>query len=192
MILQRQCQRMLFFSFESVREGAAGRALLVSPPHARVHSECKRWNLEHVVLDLFSHFTLVRFSGCLMVVLDPFSHIERCKIQRLFVSCRGSGFCDLFQLFASFAQLFVVAVDHVRGCPRIRCWARARSSSSELVDTATARRRQRVEDATRVGLQFPFLPRTARLECTLMDHTIRACSCPAPRRAGSLGHDRCG
>ena len=40
--------------------------------------------------------------------------------------------------------------------PRIRCWARAPSSSSELVDTATARRQQRVEDATRVGLQFPF------------------------------------
>ena len=40
--------------------------------------------------------------------------------------------------------------------PRIRCWTRARSSSSELVDTATARRRQREEDATRVGLQFPF------------------------------------
>ena len=36
--------------------------------------------------------------------------------------------------------------------------ARARSSSSELVDTATARRRQREEDATRVGLQFPFCP----------------------------------
>ena len=42
--------------------------------------------------------------------------------------------------------------------PRIRCWARARSSNSELVDTATARRQQRVEDATRVGLQFPFRP----------------------------------
>ena len=40
--------------------------------------------------------------------------------------------------------------------PRTRCWARARSSSSELVETATARRRRRVEDATRVGLQFPF------------------------------------
>ena len=40
--------------------------------------------------------------------------------------------------------------------PRIRCWARTRSSSSELVDTATARRQQRVEDAARVGLQFPF------------------------------------
>ena len=40
--------------------------------------------------------------------------------------------------------------------PRIMCWTRARSSSSELVDTATARRRQRVEDAARVGLQFPF------------------------------------
>ena len=39
---------------------------------------------------------------------------------------------------------------------RIRCWARARSSSSELVDTATARRQQRVEDAARAGLQFPF------------------------------------
>ena len=35
--------------------------------------------------------------------------------------------------------------------PRIMCWARARSSSSELVDTATARR-------TRVRLQFPFRP----------------------------------
>ena len=40
--------------------------------------------------------------------------------------------------------------------PRIRCWTRARSSSSELVDTATARRQQRVEDAARMGLQFPF------------------------------------
>ena len=40
--------------------------------------------------------------------------------------------------------------------PRIRCLARARSSSSELVDTATARRQQRVEDAARMGLQFPF------------------------------------
>ena len=27
-----------------------------------------------------------------------------------------------------------------------------------MVDTATARRQQRVEDATRVGLQFPFPP----------------------------------
>ena len=40
--------------------------------------------------------------------------------------------------------------------PRIGCWTRTRSSSSELVDTATARRKQRVEDAARVGLQFPF------------------------------------
>ena len=50
----------------------------------------------------------------------------------------------------------VVASDIPVGAQsRIRCWARARSSSSELVDTATARQ-QRVEDATRVGLQFPF------------------------------------
>ena len=42
--------------------------------------------------------------------------------------------------------------------PRIMCWARAGSSSTELVDTATAQRCQREEDATRVGLQFPFRP----------------------------------
>ena len=49
----------------------------------------------------------------------------------------------------------VVAFDILVGAqPRIRCWARTRS----LVDTATARRQQRVEDATRVGLQFPFRP----------------------------------
>ena len=35
---------------------------------------------------------------------------------------------------------------------RIRCWARTRSSSSDLVDTATASGRS----AARVGLQFPF------------------------------------
>ena len=38
---------------------------------------------------------------------------------------------------------------------RIMCWTRARSSS-ELVDTATSRRRQREADAAHVGLQFPF------------------------------------
>ena len=42
--------------------------------------------------------------------------------------------------------------------PCIMCWARARSSNSKVVDTATARRRQRVEDAARLGLQFPFRP----------------------------------
>ena len=40
--------------------------------------------------------------------------------------------------------------------PRIMCWTRAQPSSGELVDTAKARRHQRVEDAARVGLQFPF------------------------------------
>ena len=43
------------------------------PPHARVDSECKRWNLEHVVLDLFSHFT-----------------VGKVQVRWLFVSCRGS------------------------------------------------------------------------------------------------------
>ena len=42
-------------------------------PHARIDSECKRWNLEHVVLDLFLHFTL-----------------GKVQVRWLFVSCRGS------------------------------------------------------------------------------------------------------
>ena len=51
----------------------------------------------------------------------------------------------------------VVASDILVGAqPRTRCWARASSSSTELVDTATARLHRRVEDAACVGLQFPF------------------------------------
>ena len=51
----------------------------------------------------------------------------------------------------------VAASDILVGAqPRIGCWARVRSSSSDLVDTATTRRQQRVGDAARVGLQFPF------------------------------------
>ena len=74
--------------------------------------------------------------------------------------CHGSGevFTKLFPFSSTLCGTEVVASDILVGAqPRIRCWARARSSSSELVDTATARRQQRVEDATRVGLQFPFL-----------------------------------
>ena len=54
---------MRLFLFDSVWEGCCGRHVPhvlphSPPPHARVDSECKRWNLEHVVLDLFSHFTV--------------------------------------------------------------------------------------------------------------------------------------
>ena len=86
-ILQKQCQRMRFFLLRACGKGAVGGT---AHSHARVSvdSECKRRNLEHVVL-------------------DRFSHIQTGKIQWLFVSCRGSGFCDLFQLFASFAQLTI-------------------------------------------------------------------------------------
>ena len=45
-------------------------------PHARIDSECKRWNLEHVVLDLFSHFTLGKVQWLSHVFLDLFSHIQ--------------------------------------------------------------------------------------------------------------------
>ena len=59
------------------------RVLPHSPlPHARFDSVCKRWNLEHVVLDLFSHFTMgnIRWSPsahvCVFVVSIDF--LKRC------------------------------------------------------------------------------------------------------------------
>ena len=123
-VLQEQCQQMRFSSERVGRGwGQHGKSVLPhspSPPptHPPTHtqsvdSECKRRNLEHVVLVLSSHFTLGKVRWFSHVVLDPFTHIKMGKIQWLFVSCRGSGFCDLFSLFASFAQPFGVAVDHV-------------------------------------------------------------------------------
>ena len=63
------------------------------PPH-------ERWNLEHVVLDLFSHMKTGKIKWFLLQ-----SSLSL-----------GSGFCNLFELFASFAQLFVLGDDHVRSC----------------------------------------------------------------------------
>ena len=150
-ILQEHCQQMRFFIFRACGEGAVGctgrACCLTVPPHTRVlvDSECKRQNLEHVVPDLFSHFTVG-------------------KIQWLSVSCRGSGFCDLFQLFASIAQLFV-AVDHVRSCQRRSGFRHPRGGAvahqvlgSCAILEPRIGRQQRVENATRVGLQFPFRP----------------------------------
>ena len=67
---------MRFFLLIACGKGAVGvpHVLPHSPlPHARVDSESKRWNLEHVVLDLFSHLTL-----------------GTVQVRWLFVSCRGS------------------------------------------------------------------------------------------------------
>ena len=138
------------------------------PPHARFDSECQRWNLEHVVLDLFSHFTLGKIRR----------HMCECSLTRstFWKDAFGVFFgwvtvcCAMVQakclhlivsLFLNSLTMGTAAEVVASGIlvgaqPRIRCWARTRSSSSELVDTATARRQERVEDATRVGLQFPF------------------------------------
>ena len=113
---------------------------------------CKRWNLEHAVLDLFSHFKSARSSGfffsrvCLVVA----------QASALCLKClHRSPNC----LLSVVIMCAAVSSDILVGAlPRIMCGARARSSSSELVDTATVRRRQRVEVATCVGLQFPFGP----------------------------------
>ena len=114
----------MHFSFESLWGGSCGlhgkSVLRHSLRHTQllVDSDCKRWNLEHVVLDLFSHFTLGKIQWLSHVVLDLVLHSKTVEILWLSVSCQSSGFCDLFQLFALFAQLFVVAVDHVRICQR--------------------------------------------------------------------------
>ena len=70
-------------------------------------------------------------------------------------------FCCLLELFAPIVFTMICAetaadATLVGAQPRIMCWTRGRSSSGELVDTATARRRQRVAEADRVGLHFPF------------------------------------
>ena len=67
-----------FFLLTACGKGGCGRHVPhvlphSPPPHARVVSECKRWNLEHVVLDVFSHFT-----------------VGKVQDWWLFVSCRGS------------------------------------------------------------------------------------------------------
>ena len=129
---------------------------LSPPPHARFDSECKRWNLEHVVLDQFSHIKTGKIkwyllqSSLSLVVTQASAICSNC-LHRL-PNCLLSVMimCTTVSEEAAASDILVGAQ------PRIRCWARTRSSSSELVDTATARRQQRVEDAARVGLQFPY------------------------------------
>ena len=171
-ILREQCQRVLFFSFDSVWEqptptreswriltacgkGAVGctrRACCpTAHPHTRGLIPSASDGIRNMVFSTHSHtshllhccfHSLLRLGNCLL--------------------CHGSG--DVFVVPLVLDSLTMCAAvseeaasDILVGAqPRIRCWARARSSSSELVNTATARRQQRVEDATRVGLQFPF------------------------------------
>ena len=81
-----ECWRIL----TACGEGAVGGTFHTCCPTAHSHtrmsvdSECKRWNLEHVVLDLFSHFTLGKVQWLSHVVLDPFSHIQTGVIRWLF------------------------------------------------------------------------------------------------------------
>ena len=94
------------------------------------------------------------------------SHLLHCfhSVLRLgnCLLCHGSGEVFVVPLVLNSLTMCAAVSEEaasdilVGAQPRIRCWTRTRSSSSELVDTATARRQQRVEDAARVGLQFPF------------------------------------
>ena len=108
--------------------------------------------MSHVVLDLCSHtLKRARSNGSLSLIVAQASAI-------CFNYLHRSPNCLLSLLIMCAAVSEETASDILVGAQRIRCWARAKSSSSELVDTATAQRRQRVEDATRVALQFPIRP----------------------------------
>ena len=149
---------MRFFSFESVWRGGCGQHGKSVLPHSLTHTRVLIpsasdgiWNM---LFSTYSHtLKRVRSNGCLSLVVAQASAIcPNCL--------RRSPTCllSLLIMCAAVSEEAAASDILVGAQPRIRCWARARSSSRELVDTDTARRRQRVEDATRVGLQFPFLP----------------------------------
>ena len=91
------------------------RVLVHSPlPHARFDSVCKRWNLEHVFLDLFSHFIgykpKVTFGTRVSVrCLDGLSALMLWFLLRLSdcLLCHGSG-----ELFAPSCFPFPQLFDH--------------------------------------------------------------------------------
>ena len=151
-------------------------------PHVLPHSpslHTRGWILSasdgiwNILFSTYSHTSaLGKIQWLSHVVLDLFSHISTGKIQWLFVSYRGSGFCDLFQLFTSFAQLSVVAVSEEAASeillgaqPRVRCWSRARSSSSELVHACSFH-----------GSSRRLAPVTGRVRLTLRENA-NSCSC---------------
>ena len=140
---------------------------------------------KRVVLDLFSNFEMGNIQWSLRhtcecsltrptFCVDAFTvyHL-RFFFSRVDVCCAmvsGEVFCtNLFLLFPEEAA----ADDILMGAqPPIMCWTRAQSSSSELVETATARRRHREEDAVRVGTAVPISPRTARPRSTERRHEV--------------------
>ena len=124
-ILREQCQRVLSFFlltacgtahshtrelayFDSVWEGSCGlHAKSVCCPTAHTHTQ---------------GLILSASDGIRNMLFSTYSHtLKRVRsngffFSRVCLSCRGSGFCTLFELFASFAQLFVVGDDHVHSC----------------------------------------------------------------------------
>ena len=96
-ILREQCQRVRFFFLltacgEELWATRKERVLLHCPlPHARFDSECKRWNLEHVVLDLFSRVRSNGFSFsrvCLLSWLRLLQFVRTVRIVCPTVCCR--------------------------------------------------------------------------------------------------------
>ena len=200
-ILQEQNQRMRFFSFDSVWEGDCGRHVPhvlphSPPPHARVDSECKRWNLEHVVLDLFSHFTL-----------------GKVQVRWLFVSCRGScpsnspfALSRLANLTHAVAARFVSASPLGSTTTAVCCTSLTSNSSPPEIGRAVssqlaaimeanscscasstcalASESHRIACGTRTRGHRLSMKRRP-IECALMDQSFRASSCPTLRRGGS-------
>ena len=122
------------------------------PPHARVDSECKRWNLEHVVLDLFSHFTL-----------------GKVQVWWLFVSCRGScpsnspfALSRLANLTHAVAARFVSASPLGSTTTAVCCTSLTSNSSPPEIGRAVSSQLAAIMEA-RGDLQPPHIARERKL-----------------------------
>ena len=95
-ILREQCQRVLFFFLLT----ACG----TGHSHTRGLILCASDGIWNMLFSTCSHtLQRVRSNGFFF-------------FSRVCLSCRGSGFCNFFELFASFVQLCVVGDDHVHSC----------------------------------------------------------------------------
>ena len=196
--------------FESVWEGSCGRhvphVLPHSPlPHARVDSECKRWNLEHVVLDLFSHFTLGKVQVLLLswltlaqLTIRPFASCEPHSCRRSQASpqrphlaarpppcaARASHRIRAHQrLDEQFLHSLQLSWKLAATCNRHTLPENANSCSCASSTCALASESHRIAYGTRTRGHRLSMKRRP-IECALMDQSFRTSSCP------THGHDR--
>ena len=170
-ILLEQCQQMFFFLSRACGEGLWAareeRAAPQSLPHARVGVPQAAPHVRSVILSasdgiwnmLFSTYSHTKKTGKIKFLLQSSLSLVVAQASAIclnFLYRLPNCLLSVLIMCAAVSEEAMASDILVSAQPRIMCWARARYSSSEFVGTATARRRQRVEDAARVGPQFPW------------------------------------